>query len=88
MIRGATEVEVIRPNVVFETFGSGLLKIAELKALKNSVRNSTFADSDGHPIRVRLITERSQSLCPGPYTAPMGAFWLRFLHQFPGCRRS
>src|SRR5579862_5076267 len=74
MIRGATEVALMRPNVVFDTFVSGLLKIAELNALKNSVRSSTPAASVGHFVRARFRRAISQSPCAGPRIAPMGAF--------------
>src|SRR5205085_11556356 len=64
MTRGPALIEVMRPKVEGTAMlAFGLAKLAQLKRLKNSVRNSprTFSRSG-----MNLITEKSMFFCPGP----------------------
>src|SRR5215212_3117172 len=64
MTRGPALVWVMRPKVAgTEMLPFGLAKLAQLKRLKNSVRNSPRTDSvNGR----NFTTEKSTFFCPGP----------------------
>src|SRR5215210_6592163 len=64
MTRGPALVCVMRPKVAgTEMLPFGLAKLAQLKRLKNSVRNSPRQRS----VKGRnLTTEKSRFFCPGP----------------------
>src|SRR6185369_9127512 len=74
MILGLTDVLVIWPKAADDPLVLGLLNCGVLKALKNSVRNSTFAPSRNQLIAVRLMTAMSELFWPGPTMMPTPLF--------------
>src|SRR5258707_7230106 len=70
MMRGATLVQEICPNVDELRSTSGSQNCGWLKALKNSERNSRDEFSRGQRNGNLLVTDRSKLFCPGPLKIP------------------
>src|SRR5215467_14157179 len=70
MMRGLTEVDEIMPKVEDVTLVLGLPNCDVLKALKNSVRNSTLAFSRSRLTGVCLMIARSKFRWSGPKAMP------------------
>src|SRR6267378_5660386 len=70
MMRGATLVQEICPNVGELKSTSGSQNCGWLKALKNSERNSRDESSRGQRNGKLLVRDRSKLFCPGPSKIP------------------